>query len=357
MGILSAQQLNEKALADLLEMEGVDSLDNVEYVIRIENRLKDLGLPLPRKLNTLLSFCSINGITERVLFDTLATAPNGGFLSKENETLAKIDSASLTHTMIIKEAITQFFSDPKSFGDDPDLSSYPFHKHFWEESEPIDPPFRNQYLTPPNLYFLIWLSLLTFGFLFLLFRPKKKKKDLPDSVPSDKDKSEEEHALGAYSTLETAFNKRIEELEKAVGKLDISTKNPETPKRTETRTEPPKIPVKLAPPAKPKVQYYAQTPNKNGVFFKIKKTHDPGITYFLITEISPDQASVSFIDDIQVKKAALNYFDNTITPVFEVKNSVSPAEADASNIVVVKEARVKKEGDNWKIIEKGIIEF
>lgn len=157
----------------------------------------------------------------------------------------------------------------------------------------------------------------------------------------------------------------------------LSTEDTETTLETETPKEP-EVPAaenlvpteeNLAPPEQlelsplpsnlmPQFIYYASSPQK-GVFYgrRLENGFISKQTVYKITidKENPEQASFSLVTDEATIRLALNILDSYILPAMELRG---PGKiADATEIGPVEPGQLQKEGENWRIVKKGVLHY
>ncbi|MEL6717796.1 MAG: hypothetical protein AAFO82_08485 [Bacteroidota bacterium] len=97
---------------------------------------------------------------------------------------------------------------------------------------------------------------------------------------------------------------------------------------------------------------FSAPPNKNGTFFSRKLSSDLKTTEhtYQISIVNDQEATYSLVNNQAVMRIALNMPDDYILPAMEIKGDRN---ANRSQNVRSTEGKLKKEGDNWKIVEKG----
>lgn len=114
----------------------------------------------------------------------------------------------------------------------------------------------------------------------------------------------------------------------------------------------------LPSPLMPQFIYYASSPQK-GVFYgrRLENGFISKQTVYKITvdKENPTQASFSLVTDEATIRLALNILDSYILPAMELRG---PGKiADATDIGPVEPGILQKEGENWKIIKKGVLHY
>lgn len=147
----------------------------------------------------------------------------------------------------------------------------------------------------------------------------------------------------------------------------------ETPEPT-SEVEPPVIPEEqpeenIAPaeqldlpplpsPLMPQFIYYASSPQK-GVFYGRRLENGfiskQTVYKIMVDKDKPAQASFTLVTDEATIRLALNILDSYILPAMELRG---PGKiADATDIGPVEPGILQKEGENWKIVKKGVLHY
>ncbi|GAB5554936.1 MAG: hypothetical protein Sapg2KO_45270 [Saprospiraceae bacterium] len=114
----------------------------------------------------------------------------------------------------------------------------------------------------------------------------------------------------------------------------------------------------LPSPLMPQFIYYASSPQK-GVFYgrRLENGFISKQTVYKITvdKENPTQASFTLVTDEATIRLALNILDSYILPAMELRG---PGKiADATDIGPVEPGLLQKEGENWKIVKKGVLHY
>ena len=106
--------------------------------------------------------------------------------------------------------------------------------------------------------------------------------------------------------------------------------------------------------------YFSPAPNKNGLFFSRKFSPEKGggdmdkLYKIQVYENNPNSAIYSIVDDLQAQKIALQFSHKHLIPGVILPENGSYR--DANEILVNQVGTLTREGQNWKIVEKAIIE-
>ncbi|MEM6379455.1 MAG: hypothetical protein AAF705_14700, partial [Bacteroidota bacterium] len=108
----------------------------------------------------------------------------------------------------------------------------------------------------------------------------------------------------------------------------------------------------------PQFIYYASSPQR-GVFYgrRLENGFIPKQTVYkiIIDKENPEQASFTLVTDEATIRLALNILDSYILPAMELRG---PGKiADATDIGPVEPGLLQKEGDNWRIVKKGVLHY
>jgi hypothetical protein len=201
----------------------------------------------------------------------------------------------------------------------------------------------------------MWISIsllvLIITSAFLLWKKNNKSKETHSKLSDDYNKLLiDSRTLARDFDIIEKTNKKLENANK-----DLAENNN---KFKETKAIEPIRPIRTVPPIVKTARYstiYSGGPN--GDLFvneRFSESFKPDESIYAITPINDTQASVKFIADNSIHYHVINYQDNDLLPVCKIKNTVV---RDEENIRHDQDGLALKEGDNWRIKEKVIVEF
>lgn len=114
----------------------------------------------------------------------------------------------------------------------------------------------------------------------------------------------------------------------------------------------------LPSPLMPQFIYYASSPQK-GVFYGRRLENGfiskQTVYKIMVDKENPAKASFTLVTDEATIRLALNILDSYILPAMELHG---PGKiADATDIGPVEPGLLQKEGENWKIVKKGVLHY
>ena len=131
------------------------------------------------------------------------------------------------------------------------------------------------------------------------------------------------------------------------------------PSLQELPTAPEEDTLELSPtPSKGQLVWYASSPQK-GLFYgrRLERSFLSRQTVYKITidAYDPNRATFSLVDDEDTVRLALNIPDSYIAPGMELRGEGKLSES--RDIGPIEPGMLEKEGDNWRIVKKGIVHY
>lgn len=129
--------------------------------------------------------------------------------------------------------------------------------------------------------------------------------------------------------------------------------------QAESTTEVPDDTLELTPiPGKQQQIWYASSPQK-GLFYgrRLEDKFMPRQTVYKITvdAYDPNRATFTLVEDEDTIRLALNIPDSYIAPAMDLKGEGKVSES--RDIGPIEAGLLEKEGENWKIVKKGVLHY
>ncbi len=198
---------------------------------------------------------------------------------------------------------------------------------------------------------LLSLAGFVLGLLsFLQLRKQKAEAEKRAEDEAERKKNESPKKVD-YSSEIASLNRSNSSMSNEIADLRRRLVNMENRNQSQRNTPAVSNPTssKQAPPKK---VFYSGTPG-NGVFTQrsLEKNMNPNKHTYVIHVINDNTAEYTLNDNPVILKKAFNVPNSYITPGFELRKNPSYAKYS-----IVKKGKLAKDGENWRITQKGIIQ-